>query len=149
MKRVDPAPYKYEFPGDYWLAVGQVNYIQFWRSFCWSTTNLNYQWIATNLNPPLPRLVSPRSQIDREDNDRLRSEVDELVKQLIDQLTGLENHLLLGAAVGPVGLEDVGPKNVRTVGTWEFTESMLVCIICVVKFMVSRDVTRLRGVFLF
>ena len=39
--------------------------------------------------------ISPRSQIDREDNDRLRSEVDELVKQLIDQLTGLENHLLL------------------------------------------------------
>eukprot|EP00435_Cladocopium_sp_Y103_P017007 s4054_g4.t1 len=34
------------------------------------------------------------SQIDREDSDRLRSEVDELVKQLVDQLTGLENHLM-------------------------------------------------------
>ncbi|CAK9110097.1 Dynein regulatory complex subunit 3 (Leucine-rich repeat-containing protein 48) [Durusdinium trenchii] len=34
------------------------------------------------------------SQIDREDNDRLRSEVDELIKQLMDQLSGLENHLM-------------------------------------------------------
>ena len=47
-----------------------------------------------------PSTDSPRSQIDREDNDRLRSEVDELVKQLVDQLTGLENHLLLGVKGG-------------------------------------------------
>ena len=42
-----------------------------------------------------PEWAQLRSQIDREDSDRLRSEVDELVKQLVDQLTGLENHLLL------------------------------------------------------
>ena len=48
----------------------------------------------------LPVVFFFRSQIDREDSDRLRSEVDDLVKQLVDQLTGLENHLRRGRRWG-------------------------------------------------